>query len=91
MDESREFWVRLDEYNALISLVRAGRTRLPTEPEELSATLRMLWAKGLVEVMADFVEPTPLGVAAVQAPHRLVENRAIVFDRVELKRAASAQ
>lgn len=89
MQESRELWMLSAEYHFLVDLVRNGRTRLPASPTNLSATERMLWAKGLVDVMSDFIEPTRLGRAAVEAPHRVVENTAVVFDSAELERAAA--
>jgi len=89
MQESRELWLLVAEYHLLVDLVRKGRARLPLSPTNLSAIERMLWAKGLVDVMSDFMEPTRLGRAAVHTPHRVVENTTVVFDSVQLKRAAS--
>ena len=88
MQESRELWTLLAEYRFLVDLVSNGRARLPVPSTNLSATERTLWAKGLIDVMSDFIEPTRLGRAAVQASHRVIENSAVVFDIVELERAA---
>lgn len=88
MQESRELWMLLAEYRLLVDLVSNGRARLPVPSTNLSATERTLWAKGLIDVMSDFIEPTRLGRAAVQASHRVIENSAVVFDIVELERAA---
>ena len=89
MQESRELWMLLAEYRLLVDLVRNGRAPMPVSPTNLSATERTLWAKGLVDVMSDFIEPTRLGRAAVAASHRVIENSAVVFDIAELERAAS--